>query len=158
MKSPSSSFPALALASCLLLAAPAWAEVKVGRPWVRGTTTTQKATGAFMTIVSSEPTALVAAASPLAGKVEIHEMRMDGSVMRMRRVDEIALPAGKPVDLNPGGYHIMLMELREQLREGAKVPLTLKIRNGNGAMSEVAVMAEVTSVAGEKARSADRHH
>ncbi|MBI3140979.1 MAG: copper chaperone PCu(A)C [Rhodocyclales bacterium] len=133
----------------MLLAAPAWAEVKVDSPRVRGTTSTQKATGAFMTIVSSESATLVAAASPLAGKVEIHEMHMDGAVMRMRRVDEIRLPAGKPVDLNPGGYHIMLMALREQLHAGAKVPLTLKIRNGNGAMTEVALMARVTSVDGK---------
>lgn len=158
MKSSSLSFPALALASLILLAAPAWAEVKVAGPWVRGTTASQKTTGAFMTLVSSGPATLVAATSPLAGKVEIHQMRMDGSVMRMRKVDEVVLPAGKPVALNPGGYHIMLMELRERMRAGAKVPLTLKIRNGNGATSEVAVMAEVTSVAGKKPESVEHHH
>lgn len=158
MKSSSLSCPALALASLILLAAPAWAEVKVAGPWVRGTTASQKTTGAFMTLVSSGPATLVAATSPLAGKVEIHQMRMDGSVMRMRKVDEVVLPAGKPVALNPGGYHIMLMELRERMRAGTKVPLTLKIRNDNGATSEVAVMAEVTSVAGQKPESVEHHH
>lgn len=152
MRYPLLRFPALALASCILLAAPARAEVKVDSAWVRGTTVSQKATGAFMTIVSGKPATLLAVASPLAGKAEIHEMRMDGSVMRMRRVDEIVLPAGKPVNLNPGGYHVMLMDLREQLRAGAKVPLTLKIRHGNGATSEVTIVAEVTSEAGEKSR------
>lgn len=158
MKSLSLPFPALALAGYILLATPAWAEVKVDSPWVRGTTNSQKATGAFMTIISSVPATLVAATSPAAGIVEIHEMRMDGATMRMRQVDEIALPGGKRVELNPGGYHIMLMDLREPMRAGAKVLLTLKIRSSNGVMSEVAVMAEVTTLAGKKAESGDHQH
>lgn len=151
-------FPTLAMASGMLLAAPSWADVKVDGPWVRGTTASQKTTGAFMTIISSGDAALVAATSPAAGIVEIHEMRMDGSAMRMRQVDELALPAGKRVDLNPGGYHIMLMDLRQQMRAGTKVPLLLKIRNRDGTLTEVAVTAEVTSVAGKTSASSNHHH
>lgn len=148
----------LALASGMLLAVPAWAEVKVDGPWVRGTTASQRTTGAFMTLISSGDAALVAATSPAAGIVEIHEMRMDGSSMRMRQVDELTLPAGKRVELNPGGYHIMLMDLRQQMRAGTKVPLLLKIRNRDGTLSEVAVTAEVTSVAGRKSAPSNHHH
>lgn len=148
----------LALASGMLLAVPAWADVKVDGPWVRGTTASQRTTGAFMTLISSGDAALVAATSPAAGIVEIHEMRMDGSAMRMRQVDELTLPAGKRVDLNPGGYHIMLMDLRQQMRAGTKVPLLLKIRNREGTLSEVAVTAEVTSVAGKKSAPSNHHH
>lgn len=148
----------LALASGMLLAVPAWAEVKVDGPWVRGTTASQRTTGAFMTLISSGDAALVAATSPAAGIVEIHEMRMDGSSMRMRQVDELTLPAGKRVELNPGGYHIMLMDLRQQMRAGTKVPLLLKIRSREGTLSEVAVTAEVTSVAGKKSAPSNHHH
>lgn len=150
--------PTLALASGILLAAPSWADVKVDGPWVRGTTASQKTTGAFMTLISSGDAALVAAASPAAGVVEIHEMRMDGSAMRMRQVDELALPAGKRVELNPGGYHIMMMDLRQQMRAGTKVPLLLKIRNRDGTLSEIAVTAEVTSLAGRKSAPSNQHH
>ncbi len=147
----------LALASGMLLAVPAWADVKVDGPWVRGTTASQTATGAFMTLISSGDAALVAATSPDAGIVEIHEMRMDGSSMRMRHVDKLALPAGKRVDLKPGGYHIMLMDLRRQMQAGTKVPLLLKIRNRDGTLSDVAVTAEVTSVAGKISASSNHH-
>lgn len=157
MRPSSLCFPTLALASGMLLAAPAWAEVKVDGPWVRGTTASQQTTGAFMTVISSGDAALVAASSPAAGIVEIHEMRMDGSAMRMRHVDELALPAGKRVDLKPGGYHIMLMDLRRQMQAGTKVPLLLKIRNRDGTLSEVAVTAEVTSLAGKKSAPSNHH-
>jgi copper(I)-binding protein len=157
--SPSSLwFPTLAMASGMLFAAPIWADVIVDGPWVRGTTASQQATGAFMTIISSRDASLVAASSPAAGIVEIHEMRMDGSSMRMRHVDDLALPAGKRVELNPGSYHIMLLDLRQQLRAGTKVPLLLKIRNRDGTLSEVAVTAEVTSVAGRKSTPSNHHH
>lgn len=158
MSSSTLWFPALAMASGILFAAPTWADVKVDGPWVRGTTASQKTTGAFMTLISSGDAALVAATSPAAGIVEIHEMRMDGSSMRMRQVDELTLPAGKRVELNPGGYHIMLMDLRQQMRAGTKVPLLLKIRNREGTLSEVAVTAEVTSVAGKKSAPSNHHH
>lgn len=158
MRPSSLWFPTVALASGMLLAAPTWAEVKVDSPWVRGTTALQQSTGAFMTLISSGDAALVGASSPAAGIVEIHEMRMDGATMRMRQVEEVALPAGKRVELDPGGYHIMLMDLRQQMHAGTKVPLLLKIRNRNGSLSEIAVTAEVTTVAGRKPASSNHHH
>ncbi len=80
-----------------LVAAPSWADVTIADAWVRGTVPGQKATGAFMQITSPTDAALVAAASPVAKTVEIHEMKMDGGMMRMRAVQQIPLPAGKPV-------------------------------------------------------------
>ena len=80
--------------------------------------------------------------SPVAASVELHEMKMDGSVMRMRPVASIDLPKMQDVELKPGGYHVMLMGLKGQLKAGDKVPLTLKIEQG-GKVTEQRVEAEV---------------
>ncbi len=90
-------------------AAPALAQVSVADPWVRGIVAGQRATGAFMTLTAQADTALVAAASPVAKIVEIHEMAMDGGMMKMRAVPKLDLKAGQAVVLKPGGYHVMLM-------------------------------------------------
>ena len=124
-------------------AAAAQAEVTVSGAWVRGTVEGQKATGAFMALKSAEDAALVGAASPVAGIVEIHEMRMDGNTMRMRAVDKLDLPAGRAVELKPGGYHVMLMDLKAPLKKGDTVPITLKVRTKSGQAQELQVKAEV---------------
>ncbi|WP_163837265.1 copper chaperone PCu(A)C, partial [Providencia stuartii] len=81
-------------------------------PWVRATVAPQKATGAFMQLTASKAVKVVAASSPVAAMVEIHEMKMEDGVMKMRAVDALALPAGQPVALKPGSYHVMLMGLQ----------------------------------------------
>ena len=86
--------------------------------WVRGTVAGQTTSGAFMELKSAGGAVLVGAESPAAGAVEIHEMNMDGNVMRMRAVPRIDLPAGKSVELKPGGYHVMLMQLKQPLKVG----------------------------------------
>jgi copper(I)-binding protein len=132
------------LLSLLLLAAlPALAQVTVGEPWVRATVSQQKATGAFMTLTSAQGARLIAASSPAAGVVEVHEMKMVDDVMRMRQITALELPAGKPVALSPGGYHLMLMELKQPLKEGDKVPLTLEIEDAQKVRSKVVVEAPV---------------
>jgi hypothetical protein len=131
---------AIALA---LVAAPAWAQVSVSAPWVRGTVEGQKATGAFMQLKSAEGAALIAVESPVAGVVESHEMRMDGNVMKMRAIAKLDLPAGQTVELKPGGYHVMLMDLRQPLKAGESVPIKLKLRGKDGRPQEVEVKAEV---------------
>jgi copper(I)-binding protein len=120
----------LAFALLGALAAPVVAQTKVTNPWVRGTVAQQKATGAFMQIVSQQGGRLVQASSPVAGVVEIHEMSMDGNVMRMRAVAGIDLPAGRTVELKPGGFHVMLMDLRQPLQPGDTVPVTLVFDSG----------------------------
>ena len=124
-------------------AASAQAQVTVSGAWVRGTVEGQKATGAFMELKSAEGAALVGAASPVAGIVEIHEMRMDGNTMRMRAVDKLELPAGRAVELKPGGYHVMLMDLKAPLKKGDTVPITLKVRTKSGQAQDLEVKAEV---------------
>lgn len=120
---------ALALAGAACAAA---AETTVANAWVRGTVPKQQASGAFMQITSAQGGRLVAAASPVAGVSEIHEMKMDGGVMKMGAVPALELPAGQMVELKPGGYHVMLMGLKQQLKAGDQVPLTLTIEGRDG--------------------------
>lgn len=114
------------------LAAPAMAQTTVKNAWARGTVPQQQASGAFMQITSPQGGKLVAAASPVAGMTEIHEMKMEGGVMKMGPVPALDLPAGKAVELKPGGYHVMLMGLKQQLKAGDQVPLTLTIEGSDG--------------------------
>lgn len=120
---PRNVFAATVLA---LSAAPLWAQtVKVEDAWVRGTVAMQKASGAFMRLTADKDARLVSASSPVAGVVEIHEMAMENDVMRMRQIPGLDLVAGRTLELKPGGYHVMLMELKSQLKGGDVVPITL---------------------------------
>ncbi len=133
-----------ALIVASLLAAPAWAQsVIVSGAWVRGTVTGQTATGAFLSLTAREDAALIGVSSPLAAAVELHEMIMDSGVMKMRALPRLALPAGKAVVLRPGSYHIMLMNLKQPLRKGESVPLTLRIEGKNKQVAVLDVKAEV---------------
>jgi hypothetical protein len=146
------------LAATGLAAAPAAsAQVTVTDPWVRGTVTGQKATGAFMQLKSPADTALVAAASPVAKIVEIHEMKMEGGMMKMSAVDRLALPAGKAVDLKPGGYHVMLMDLVKPLKDGDTVPLQLTFEDKAGKKQTVEVKAVVKPLAAGGTPPATKH-
>ena len=131
----------LAIAT-LLVALPAAAQVTVTDPWVRGTVAGQLATGAFMKLQSAKDARLVEAASPVAGVVEIHEMAMENNIMRMRAVPALSLPAGRTVELKPGGYHVMLMDLKQQMKEGEVVPVTLTVESG-GKRETIEVKAPV---------------
>lgn len=118
----------LILASLLALSATAaLAQVEVKDPWVRATVAQQHVTGAFMQLNAKQDARLVEVRSPAAGTVEIHEMSMENHVMKMRAVTGVDLPAGKAVDLKPGGYHIMLMNLKQQIKDGDLVPVTLVV-------------------------------
>jgi len=128
--------------AALLFSLPAAAQVTVTDPWVRGTVPQQMATGAFMQLKSAKDAKLVEANSPIAGVVEIHEMKLENNVMRMRAVPALDLPAGRTVDLKPGGYHVMLMDLKQQMKEGEVVPVTLVIESG-GKRETVEVKAKV---------------
>ena len=113
-----------------LLAAPALAQpssaVRAASAWARATAPGQSVGAAYATLTSSAPDRLVGVNTPLTPHAELHTMTMDGTVMRMRPVDGVALPAGKPVALAPGGTHIMLMDIRAPLRAGQRFPLTLR--------------------------------
>lgn len=103
-------------------------DLRIERPWSRATPPAAKVGAGYLALVNGGAAAdrLVAASSPAAGRVEIHEMRMDGSIMRMRELAQgLPVPAGGTVELKPGGYHLMLMELKAPLAVGTNVPVTL---------------------------------
>jgi copper(I)-binding protein len=135
--------PILVSLTTLFLAAPAFAQVQVADPWVRGTVAQQKATGAFMKLTAADGSRLVEVRTPAAGVAEIHEMAMVDNVMRMRAVPGIELPAGKSVELRPGGYHLMLMDLKQQLKPGDTVPITLVFEDKDRKRQTVEVSAPV---------------
>jgi len=112
--------------------------VTVTDAWARATVQGQKATGAFMKITAKDNAKLVAVSSPVAGVVEIHEMKMDKDVMRMSALPNgLDLPAGKAVELKPGGYHVMLMDLKAPLTKDTAVPMTLTLQDAKGVKSKV---------------------
>jgi len=132
-----------ALAAATLIATAAHAQVQVQDAWVRATVPGQSGTGAFMRLTSAKDTALVAVSSALTPATELHEMAMEGDVMKMRAITSLALPAGKTVELKPGGYHVMLMNLTQQVKAGDVVPLTLTFRNAAGERQDVPVQVPV---------------
>ncbi len=134
------------LAALMSLPTLAQAEVTVTEPWVRATVPGQQATGAFMVLQATEAAQLLGASSSLSKQVEVHEMAMDNDVMRMRQVEKIELPAGKAVELKPGGYHIMLLGLDKQVEEGSSVDITLQIQNAAGQKEDVKVSAPVRAL------------
>ena len=143
-----SSAPLLCLGLPAAAQAPAAAApVTVEGAWVRPTVPGQKGTGAFMRITAQEGMKLVGAASPAAGVTEVHEMKMEGNVMRMRAITALDLPAGQTVELKPGGYHVMLMDLKAALPKDTTVPITLMLRDARGAQQLLELSVPVRSSA-----------
>lgn len=128
------------LASCLLvavgwsgIACAAGVDIVVTNAWVRATVPGQPVAAAYMDIRASKALKLVGVASPVAERGEIHEMKDEDGMMKMRAVQAVDLPAGKTISLAPGGLHVMLFGLAEPLTAGRKVTLTLKLRRASGA-------------------------
>ncbi|MEJ5989551.1 copper chaperone PCu(A)C [Ramlibacter sp. PS3R-8] len=109
------------------------APAKVERAWARSTVQGQDSTGAYMTLTASEPLTLLGAATPAAGIVEIHQMKMEGDIMKMRAVDALPLKPGAPLLFAPNGYHFMLMDLKAPFRAGGSIRMTLRFRDAKGA-------------------------
>ena len=134
--------PALSAFAILLgSAAASQAQVTIKNPWVRSTVPGQSATGAFMQLTARQDTNLIAVRSPVAGIVEVHEMLVDKGIMKMRSVDKLLLPAGKTVELRSGGYHVMMMDLKRQIKTGDEVPLTIEFESSQGQRVTVDVKA-----------------
>ena len=139
---------ALALIATLACANLYAQSVEVKDAWVRTSVQGQKATGAFMKITAKDGTKLVSVTSPAAGVSEVHEMKMDGDIMKMRAVQGgLDLPAGKTVELKPGGYHVMLMDLKAALPKDSTVPLTLVFKDAKGVESKVELKVPVSTMA-----------
>jgi copper(I)-binding protein len=140
-----SSSPRLQL-FCLSLAfiAPcAAAQVTVTDAWVRATVPQQQGTGAFMQITSASDARLVGVQTPIAKTAEVHEMTMVDNVMRMRPLKALDLPAGKTVELKPNGYHVMLTGLKEQVKDGDRVALTLTVEDKDKKRQTIEIQAPV---------------
>ncbi len=141
------SLAAIATFASTVLAQTPVANVDVSNAWVRSTVPGQKGTGAFMKIIARQGTTLVGVSSPVAGVGEVHEMKMEGDVMKMRALPVLDLPAGKAVELKPGGYHVMLMDLKQPLAKDSKVPLTLVFKDAKGVQSKLELSVPVSTVA-----------
>lgn len=137
--------------SALLIGAvslPAWAaNISVTDAWARATMPGQKVSGAYMQIQVDADARLLSVTSAVVPRVEVHEMKMDGDVMRMREVKAISLPKGKTVSLEPGGFHLMLMNLKQPIAAGETIPLTLVVESG-GKKQTVEVKAEARAPGG----------
>ena len=125
----------------LALAQPA--PLKVENAWVRASVPGQSGTGGYMRLTAAEPLTLVGVQSPVAGIAEVHEMKMEGDVMRMRAAGPIALTPGVAFELRPGGYHLMFMGLKAPLKDGSQLPLTLLLRDAKGSERRVPVQVPV---------------
>jgi copper(I)-binding protein len=147
-----------ALLAAGLLSTSALAQVTVTDPWLRATVPAQKSAGAFFGLQSAKSVRLVGVSTPVAGRAELHEMAMENNTMRMRQVDGIDLPAGKPVNLATGGYHVMLFDLKRQLKEGETVPVTLVVQDGAKKRSSVTVEAQVKPLTYVAPKAAEHMH
>ena len=121
--------------------------INVANAWVRATAPGQKMAGAYVDLTSESSAALVAAGSPLAERAELHSITMDAGVMRMRALPRIELPAGQTVKLAPGGMHMMLIDIRQPLKPGDKVPLVLSIQSPGTSLTTLKIEAEVRAAA-----------
>ena len=127
---------AFAAWSCAAGAQQPAAPVEVRDAWVRQTVPGQSGTGAFMKLTAPAGARLVGAQTPVAGVAEVHEMKMEGDVMKMRAVQGgLELPPGRTVELKPSGYHVMLMNLKQPIAKGATVPMTLRFEDARGVKS-----------------------
>ena len=133
------------------------AQTVVDDAWVRATVAGQPSTGAFMHITASSDSKLVEVQSPVAKTVQIHESKMENDVMSMAPVQAVTLPAGKTVALQPEGYHVMLIDLNGQIKEGDTVPLTLTVEDATGTKETLDVQATARSLNGMPMHHKDKH-
>ncbi|MBS0301173.1 MAG: copper chaperone PCu(A)C [Proteobacteria bacterium] len=145
-------------AARLLVVAPGAAPVEATGAWLRAAVPGQSATGGFMKLTAGVPLRLVGVSTPAAGVAEVHEMKMEGDVMKMRAISGLDLPAHQSVELKPGGYHLMLMNLKQPLAAGQQVPVTLSFQDAQGTKSTLLIQAPVMlAPAGGASAPAHRH-
>ena len=142
--------PLLALLALLLMALPAAAQdyklgaLEIVHPWARATPPTAPTGGGYLSVknTGTTPDHLISASSPAAGAVQVHEMKMEGSVMRMRELDgPLEIKPGETVTLAPGGLHLMMTGLKAPLKQGERVPLTLVFEKAGKIDVELSVVA-----------------
>jgi copper(I)-binding protein len=134
------------LSALIAAASPAMAQVEVKDAWMRATVQHQKAAGAFRRLTAAQTMRVIQVTSPVAAVAEIHEMKLVDNVMRMRPVAALDLPAGQTVELKPGGHHVMLQDLKQTIKEGDVVPLTLVLEGSDGKRTNVDVKVPVKAL------------
>ncbi|TXC66946.1 copper chaperone PCu(A)C [Piscinibacter aquaticus] len=148
----------LAGLSLLLASAATFAQTTIADAWVRGMVAPQRATGAFMKITSPQGGKLVGVSTPAARVAEVHEMVMQGDVMAMRAIEALELPAGRAVELKPGGHHLMLMGIEQPLKAGDTVPLTLTIEGKDGKRETLELKVPVKAIGATAAAQSGHKH
>nr|WP_242631154.1 copper chaperone PCu(A)C [Variovorax paradoxus] len=135
------------------------ATVDVRDGWVRQSVPGQSGTGAFMKLTAPTGTKLVGIATPAAGVAEVHEMKMEGDTMKMRELPGgLDLPAGQTVELKPGGYHVMMMDLKQPLTKGSTVPVTLRFEDAKGQKTSLDLKLPVGAPEGADAAAPAHQH
>ena len=148
---------ALMLSALAVAAAASAADaVRVVNAWARATVPGQKVAGVYMEIVSPVDARLAGVSFHLAKSAEVHSMKMEGGTMKMRPLQSLDLPAGKPVKLEPGGLHVMLFDLERPLRAGEKLPMTLTVEFAGQRMRDVSI--EVSVRKGGSESDGHEHH
>lgn len=150
----------MASLATLMVASLAGAQtIEVSDAWARATVAGQSATGAFMKIRATEAAKLVSASTSVAGVTEVHEMKMEQNVMKMAAVPTLELPAGQWVELRPGGYHVMLMDLKGPLADKSTLTLNLVFENAKGVRStqQIQVPVRAMGMAAPKAEHTHKH-
>ena len=133
------------LTGCLLATSALADNIKIENAWVRATAPGQKVAGGFMDLTADTDMTLIGGSSPVSREFELHFMRMQDGVMEMRQMQEIKLPKGKTVSLEPGDLHVMFIGLKSQIKPGQKVPMTLIVKDADGKQQKLAVQAEARS-------------
>lgn len=138
---------AIFIASILIPACSKQDSIEIKNQWVRASNDGQDVSAAYMTIVSNEDTSLIAIYSDVADVIEIHSMSMENGVMKMRMLDTLDLTAGKPTELSPGGFHLMLFDLKKPLTAGKEAHFTLHFKNKAGQEKTISVTSAIKAEA-----------
>jgi copper(I)-binding protein len=138
---------AMFIASILILACSKQDSIEIKNQWVRASNDGQDVGAAYMSIVSNEDTSLIGIDSDVADAIEIHSMRMENGVMRMRMLDTLNLTAGKPTELSPGGFHLMLFDLKKPLTAGNEAHFKLHFKNKTGQEKTISVTSPIKAEA-----------
>lgn len=138
---------AVFIASILISACSKQDSIEIKNQWVRASNDVQDVSAAYMTIVSNEDTSLIAIDSDVADVIEIHSMSMENGVMKMRMLDTLDLIADKPTELSPGGFHLMLFDLKKPLTAGKEAHFTLHFKNKAGQEKTISITSPIKAEA-----------
>lgn len=138
---------AMFIASILISACSKQDSIEIKNQWVRASNDGQDVSAAYMTIVSNGDTSLIAIDSDVADVIEIHSMSMENGVMKMRMLDTLDLIADKPTELSPGGFHLMLFDLKKPLTAGKEAHFTLHFKNKAGQEKTISITSPIKAEA-----------